>query len=563
LARIAVSIASVASCPLLVLGDGFLKQDPHASRSLLGNRVDFQEAMASVMGCGGGSDTSAHLAAVSEEMAPMWRSLPKDGTGQVEWRSMRYLAHRYFLKQSSLLIRGLEPARQVNDSHLGTAEILNDRIPSLVESVLEGKRTNGGFSRDDAVVLLATMERLIYDSESTLLETVYTHERKAHNQELSHQDLFKIIESYMVYWMLQGDEDVVKILLANRTLLAEEVPHWDGISGFANGMIKSVEYSRMKSEDKFGHGNMLMDQKYTFDDAHEIVAGITKSFASYWESECQMIKSSLIAFDKKGIGRVRLADFYGANSDGEWRFGESEEYLRELGALDESMGEKQVIIPNYIQGASNCIVTSQHYFVCCQSECEHILNEIEDAIDEPVALPEQIIAPLENMTDLDDEAPKLTQELRSQLQRIADTHGGKVPLHGRLFAQWLHYVFPRECPFPHKVGTSTFKSPIEYGESFVATTTEVQSHAARRNDTNWQTQMVDEERLMAQWSEDEELIADYSLALRAPWQTSRVGGFTLAGLALLLLGTGAVAKVGTSSNTAKFNMGYEPKAHFV
>ena len=32
----------------------------------------------------------------------------------------------------------------------------------------------------------------------------------------------------------------------------------------------------------------------------------------------------------------------------------------------------------------------------------------------------------------------------SQLQSIAKEHGGQVPIHGRLFAQWLHYVFPRE-----------------------------------------------------------------------------------------------------------------------
>merc|ERR550537_1532339 len=28
-----------------------------------------------------------------------------------------------------------------------------------------------------------------------------------------------------------------------------------------------------------------------------------------------------------------------------------------------------------------------------------------------------------------------------------------IPLHGRLLAQWLHYAFPRECPYPHMPGT--------------------------------------------------------------------------------------------------------------
>ena len=31
--------------------------------------------------------------------------------------------------------------------------------------------------------------------------------------------------------------------------------------------------------------------------------------------------------------------------------------------------------------------------------------------------------------------------------KIAQLHEGKVPLHGRLFAQWLHHVCPLECPY--------------------------------------------------------------------------------------------------------------------
>ena len=41
------------------------------------------------------------------------------------------------------------------------------------------------------------------------------------------------------------------------------------------------------------------------------------------------------------------------------------------------------------------------------------------------------------------------------MEQVASHHGGKVPLHGRLFAQWLHHAFPRECPYPHvQLGSS-------------------------------------------------------------------------------------------------------------
>merc|ERR1719379_1385438 len=44
--------------------------------------------------------------------------------------------------------------------------------------------------------------------------------------------------------------------------------------------------------------------------------------------------------------------------------------------------------------------------------------------------------------------------LRLRLEAIAARNEGHlVPLHGRLFAQWLHYAFPRDCPYPHEVGS--------------------------------------------------------------------------------------------------------------
>merc|ERR1719388_710222 len=100
------------------------------------------------------------------------------------------------------------------------------------------------------------------------------------------------------------------------------------------------------------------------------------------------MKQSLVGMDRRGTGRVRLADFYGTALDTDWRFSESEDYLRQLGALDETskwLG-KQVIIPNYLQAVSNCIVSSQHYSVCCANECEGLMGEIEAAIREPEAV---------------------------------------------------------------------------------------------------------------------------------------------------------------------------------
>merc|ERR1719436_1710683 len=49
---------------------------------------------------------------------------------------------------------------------------------------------------------------------------------------------------------------------------------------------------------------------------------------------------------------------------------------------------------------------------------------------------------------------RLGDTLVDRLHGIAEVHGGKVPLHGRLFAQWMHFAYPRECQLPAKLGTT-------------------------------------------------------------------------------------------------------------
>jgi hypothetical protein len=555
----------------LAAGDGFLKHDPKAHRfNLVDRDAEFRHAMEAVAGCGR-ADKGDRSAAVQKTLAPMWDVLPKNEHGRVEWRMLRYVAHRYFVQRSHLLIRGLEPVRQVNESHLGAAQILTNSAPSLVEQVLENKRTSDGFTLEDAVALVITMEQLTFDAEGTLLETAYKEERRTSDEHLSFRELSRIVERYLVHWMMGDDLDLVRLLLSNQTLLEDEVPHWVDIRNMAYGLAKSTQFDRQHRLQP-GHGLVAMEQRYSFDDVHEVVGTITNTFGSYWESECQSIKASLVAMDKRGTGRVSLSDFYGANSDGEWRFGESESYLRELGALDESSPwtGKQVIISNYLLGPNNCIVTTPHYFLCCQNECEGVLNEIEDFVRAPVASPEEILQPLANMTTFDDEPPKLSNSLRAQLHRIAETHGGKVPLHGRLFAQMLHYVFPRECPFPHKTGAHTVQSPAEYGDNFVATGAEVANHAAHRSGNSTapaRSSSVEQEEAqwLSQWSEEEELFADYSLQLRAPWEGG-VRTVVLVLAAVVALSAGVVTvKVRNplSSLSALDSFDMHSKSHFV
>merc|ERR1712194_151613 len=221
---------------------------------------------------------------------------------------------------------------------------------------------------------------------------------------------------------------------------------------------------------------------------------------------CQATKDSLVAMDITGTWGVKLSDFYGANQGGEWRFGESEAYLRELGSLDETGSSKQVLIANYMQGASNCMVMRDHYLVCCMNDCESILSEIEQALGSPTAEVERVVSVVENMADEAGEFIILSEALKTRLQEVAERHGGEVPLHGRLFTQWLHYVFPHECIFPHKAGTAAAVTPAQFGDQYLVTAEEMSKHVEEQIMQNVSLEAVS---WMTQWSDEEELLTDY------------------------------------------------------
>lgn len=170
------------------------------------------------------------------------------------------------------------------------------------------------------------------------------------------------------------------------------------------------------------------------------------------------------------------------------------------------------MIANYLQAASNCIVSAPNYLVCCKNECEGLMGDIESAIAAPAGTPDDIlhvVSQLSSPSSVDDKPPKLGGSLTQQLNAIANTHGGNVPLHGRLFAQWLHYVFPRECPFPHKSGefASHTLSPQDYGGEYVATHVEMKIHAASNESFTEVHDSHEQHEWMDQWSAEEELFA--------------------------------------------------------
>jgi len=505
----------------------------------------------------------ARLERIRQKLQPMWQTLPKNVGGNVDRRSLRYLVHRHFNRESAIHVRGFEPSRPASATGWGGADILSQRVPAFVESVLESRhKAESGFSLGDAAHVVAALEQLIFDAEGALLSRVYTERRLPAEQSLSRTEVGLLLEAYVVHWMVGEDAFYARMLLNNQSMLPDALPHWHQLAAFARGQADALEHRRQsapvasRAAGLARAGHNALSARYSFEDAHSMVGDITRSFASYWEAQCESMKLQLVEMDTHRTGRVPLSKFYGTGLDADWRFGESEEYLRELGALDESSPWRgtQVIISNYLQAASNCIISREKYLVCCVNECEGILGDIEAAVGGPVASPGAILEVVENMTTDEDEAIDLSGTLREQLRRVADSHGGKVPLHGRLFAQWLHFVFPRECVFPHRAGAASATTPLEFGDNYGISPDEVEQRVAEsviqedlKHDLGSAPARAEALGWMTQWSEEEDLPGDYSTQLRAPWDRSRfrvLGGAAAAAACVVGLLWAAGGKAG-------------------
>merc|ERR1719198_1027999 len=91
------------------------------------------------------------------------------------------------------------------------------------------------------------------------------------------------------------------------------------------------------------------------------------------------------------------------------------------------------------------------------------MRHLESVIVSSTARPSQISRIVSKLSSPTVSAPRhLSKPLMQRLQDIASHHGGEIPLHGRLFAQWMHHAFPRECPYPHAAGTASAQTAEEW-----------------------------------------------------------------------------------------------------
>jgi len=397
-----------------------------------------------------GATPVRRMARIEAALDSMYASLPKNEFGKLGHSTVRYALHRLFVQRHGWYVKGLEPA---GDSWNTTSPsgILKDRVSSEVIHLMEGRLDGHGFSLHETAVLAATLEHLVHDEALERLGKAYKLQSLDQEKHLDKHQSEQILDTYMKLYMLPEDMAAV----ASDEHMTAAYPVWRETQDFVRDVQKEV------SRTEHGSGP-------SFSAMSNVVEEIGERFGRFQDAECRQMKDQLVSLGDHGIGRVALADFYRpALHENTFQFAESMDYLRELGALDETdPSSPSVIVPNYVNAPANCIASSSFYSVCCLDECEQLMGHLESNIKAPEAQVSTIVDLVSHLPSSTVEAPRtLPQSLLDRLDEVAAPHAGKVQLHGRMFGQWMHHAFPRECPFPHVAGSTAPRTPDEWMDS--------------------------------------------------------------------------------------------------
>jgi len=399
---------------------------------------------------------SARLSTFEDELRPMYAALPKNEHGTLEPTAVRYALHRYFVHKHGWYVKGLEPLGQAWNSSAPTS-IMKSRVPVYIQSLFEERLHGQGLSLHDLAVFAATLSDFVNNEALGDVMDLYDVFKLSTTVPVRSQDADRVIKAYVLQ-ILDSATTITSMakLREVEQAMIEDFPSWGDFKLWVQDVRETMKMERSRRS--------FHAEDFSLEHVIREVQEINDRLGIFQNIECRSLKGALVDLEYKNTGRVLLSDFYREGMKGEYLFIEQTDYLRKLGALDESdPRHPSVIIANYLAGQANCLASTSFHSVCCFDECEGLLSQLERDVAAPSASPSHLAELVSRLHSDTVDAPRnLSDSLVSRLSEIADHHGGLVPLHGRLFAQWMHHSFPLECPYPHAAGTTTPLTPDEW-----------------------------------------------------------------------------------------------------
>jgi len=386
-------------------------------------------------------------------MDASYKALPKNRKGLLSRNAVAYLVQKYVMQVHHFSIRGLgpDPAGANENARASSGNVSQASAAEMLEALLEMRQAENGLSLRDTAALAVMLHKLVMDRSVALMfeacRDLAFMGMLPEDEEFTLPTLVKVVWAWT--WLHRHSwETEWDVMLSYMT---EPTHSMDEFGKLATNLAEAKFYRERNCQNPFKAKTLSML------DIVQLVQEAVEGMGMWQDTDCKAMKRSLVHLDPEGDGRVPLNLVYDqpmttdAHGEQVFRFSESQDYLRSIGALDEYMpSEPQVLISNYLLGPANCYRSTALHTFCCLNECDAVLGEVERAVGGPSAAPHVLVLLLGNMTTSSkEEAAPLSKELVQKLSAIALQNGATVPLHGRLFAQWLHFAFPYECPYPH------------------------------------------------------------------------------------------------------------------
>merc|ERR1719456_6891 len=161
----------------------------------------------------------------------------------------------------------------------------------------------------------------------TLLQAAYHFNGLSMEEEIDEDMLHKVLRSYLVLFG-QGSKANLFDIDGHHALL--ESRNRPDIEEFEHDTVLNFEFARRHRTNPF------RPRQYSFQAAAEIMENLAQQYGKWQNSECRDMKAHLKELDPEGLGRVPLGLFYAQPKSASYHFSESVDYLRKIGALDET-----------------------------------------------------------------------------------------------------------------------------------------------------------------------------------------------------------------------------------
>jgi len=492
----------------------------------------FNAQLRTMLGQGDAADMS-RLMRLQSLLEPLYAAMPRSADGGLEHGAARYVLHRFFAQQHGWHVRGLEATGSDtwNNAESSTS-MLEDHIPSYVLKLFE--QSHGGRTGvRELAVLAATLEDVVHSETINLLSTAYAAQSTSVWKRLTVAAESRIAKTYLLFHLLPMPQYAALTTVSLNRVLDKAPTFWSGWEDtvmWMHDLRGAMDYHEASGHNPFVNSVVSHD----FNSLVRWLESVGEHYGKFQTLECRGMKNALLDLSD-GSGRVRLAKFYQAAFENRTsHFTESPDYLRHLGVLDDTdPRQPTVIVTNYLYARANCLASSSLYSICCLDECEALMAQLERKIANPLAAPQMVAELVATMSSDTVSAPRnISEPMRRRLDDIAGRHAGNIPLHGRLFAQWMHHAFPNECSYPHVTGS--LESPVnpmewmlteeETGRNLKASMEEMQSAVDAALSLNASDPLAAAQAPPLPWTEDEELMIGGPVArpmgMSSPWLRS-------------------------------------------